>query len=70
MLSINIGMFNVRELFWILNLDYFLRKIGEWMETQNAVHSCVDPNSLDSLFFVFPADLWCKLNKLLKYNEY
>jgi len=69
-LSINIGTFNMHELFWILNLDYFLCEIGEWMKMQNAVHSWVDPNSLDSLFFVFPADIWCKLNILSKCNEY
>ena len=24
----------------------------------------------DSLFFVLPSDIWCKINKLLKYYEY
>ena len=40
------------------------------IKTRNAAHSRVDPHTIDSLFFVFPTDIWCKINKLLKYYEY
>ena len=59
----------------ILNLDCFMRKIGYWctvMKTRNTAHSWVNPPTIhvDSLFSVFPSDIWYKINKLLKYYEY
>ena len=38
------------------------------MKTTTAAHSLFD--LINSLFFVFPSDIWCKINKLLKYHEY
>ena len=39
--------------------------------TRTAALSLADPHTtIDSLFFVFPSDSWCKIKKLLKYNEY
>ena len=32
--------------------------------------SWVDPHAICSLSSVFPWYIWCKLNKLLKYNKY
>ena len=58
---------------FILNLDYLLCEIGyccTLRKTRNAAHRWVDPHTIDSLFFVFPSDIWCKINKLLKYYEY
>ena len=42
------------------------------MKTRTAAHSWswVDPHTRDSLFFVFPSDICCKIDKLLKYYEY
>ena len=40
------------------------------MKKRTAVHSWFDPHTIHSLFFVFPSDVWCKINKLLKYYEY
>ena len=39
------------------------------MKMRTAVHSLVDPHTIDSLFFVLPSDVWCKINKLLKYYD-
>ena len=44
-----------------------LRETGYYctlMKTRNAAHSRVDPDTIHSLFFVFPTDIWCKINKL------
>ena len=38
------------------------------MKTRTAPHSLFD--LINSLFFVFPSDIWCKIYKLLKYYEY
>ena len=38
------------------------------MKTRTAAHSWFDPHTRHSLFFVFPSDVWCKINKLLKYE--
>ena len=38
------------------------------MKTRTAAHSWFD--LINSLFFVFPSNIWCKINKLLKYYEY
>ena len=38
--------------------------------TRTAVHSWADPHTIDSLFFVFPSNICCKINKLCKYYEY
>ena len=46
----------------------FLCEIGYCcmlMKTRTAAHSW-----FDSLFFVFPSHIWCKIDKLLKYYEY
>ena len=40
------------------------------MKTRHAAHSCVDPHSIGSLFFVFPSDILGEVNKLLKYYKY
>ena len=40
------------------------------MKTQNAGHGWFDPHTIDSLFFVFPSDMWCIIDKLLKYYDY
>ena len=40
------------------------------MKTRTAAHSWFDPPTIHSLFFVFPSDVWCKINKLLKSYEY
>ena len=40
------------------------------MKTWTAAHSWVDPQTTDSLFFVFAVDIYCKIKKLLKYYEY
>ena len=37
------------------------------MKTWNAAHCWFDPHTIDSLFFVFPSHIWCKINKLLKW---
>ena len=34
------------------------------MKTGDAAHSCVDPHSIGSLFFVFPSDILGEINKL------
>ena len=52
---------------------YALCEIGyccTLMKTRTAAHSWFDPHTIHSLFFVFPSDVWCKINKLLKYYEY
>ena len=52
-------------------LSYVLCKIGYFctlMKTRTATYSWFDLINL--LFFVFPSDIWCKINKLLKYYEY
>ena len=64
---VDIDTFNVHEPFWILqcnrtknfNWDYFLY-CCTWMSTRNAVHSWVDPHTIDSLFFVFSSHIRCK----------
>ena len=76
----NIGTIYVHELFWMLQcnsignlLFYVLREIGYCctsMKTRTAAHSWFVPHTTDSLFFVFPSDIWCKINKLLKYYKY
>ena len=38
------------------------------MKTRIEADNCFD--LINSLFFVFPSDIWCKINKLLKYYEY
>ena len=38
------------------------------IKTRTAAHSWFD--LINSLFFVFPSEVWCKINKLLKYYEY
>ena len=38
------------------------------MKTRTEADNCFD--LINSLFFVFPSDIWCKINKLLKYYEY
>ena len=38
------------------------------IETRTAAHGRFD--LMNSLFFVFPSDIWCKINKLLKKYEY
>ena len=39
------------------------------MKTRTAAHSRFD--LINSLFFVFPSDIWCKIEKkILKYYEY
>ena len=40
------------------------------MKTWTAAPCWFDPHTIDSLFFVFPSRMWCKINKLLKYYEY
>ena len=40
------------------------------MKTRDAAHSCVDPHSIGSLFFVFPSNILGEINKLLKYYKY
>ena len=40
------------------------------MKTRTVAHSWFDPYTIDSLFFVFPSHIWCKINKLLKYYDY
>ena len=55
----------------ILNEGSVLCEIGHCctlMKTRTAAHSRFDLINL--LFFVFPSDIWCKINKLLKYYEY
>ena len=81
---INIGTLYVHELFWMLysvtvsaiccrNPKLRLRFVWNWvllhtlMKMRIAVHSWFDLTN--SLFFVFPSDIWCKINKLLKYYE-
>ena len=79
----NIGTFYVHELFWMPQwsamycfnhkLRLFLCEIGYWctlMKTRTAAHSWFVPHTTDSLFFVFPSDIWCKINQLFKYHEY
>ena len=39
-----------------------------FMKTRTEADNCFD--LINSLFFVFPSDIWCKINKLLKYYEY
>ena len=54
-------------------LIYVLREIGYCctsMKTRTAAHSWFVPHTTDSLFVVFPSDIWCKINKLLKYYKY
>ena len=38
------------------------------MKTRTEADNCFD--LINSLFFVFPSDIWCKINNLLKYYEY
>ena len=38
------------------------------MKTTTAAHIWFD--MINSLFFVFPLEIWCKINKLLKHYEY
>ena len=40
------------------------------MKMWTAAPCWFDPHTIDSLFFVFPSRMWCKINKLLKYYEY
>ena len=40
------------------------------MKTRTATHSWFVPHTTDSRFFVFPPDIWCKINKSLKYYKY
>ena len=40
------------------------------MKTRTDVHSLVDPHTIDLLFFVFPSNICCKINKLFKSCEY
>ena len=60
-LILHLGLFFVRN--WVLLWCTL-------MKTRNAAHGWVDPHTIDSLFFVFPSDMWCKINKLLKYYDY
>ena len=64
---------NDESTFFIQNIDcfYFCAKLGiavhEW---ERETLSWVVPHSINSLSFVFPWYIWCKLNKLFKYNKY
>ena len=75
----------MHELFWMLQFSVTISAIyclnpklrlcfvRNWVllyinENENAAHSWFD--LINSLFFVFPSDIWCKINKLLKYSEY
>ena len=52
---------------FILNLDYLLCEIGyccTLRKTRNAAHRWVDPHTIDSLFLVFPSDIWCKISTM------
>ena len=40
------------------------------MKTRTTAHNLVDPHTIDSLFFVFPPEIWCKINKFFNYYEY
>ena len=51
------------RLFFVRNwLLLYINENAKW-----CVHSRVDTHTIDSLFFVFPSDIWCKINELLKY---
>ena len=57
----------------ILNQGYVSRKFGyrcTLMKTRTSEHNWFVPHTTDSLFFVFPSDIWCKISKLLTYYEY
>ena len=80
----NIGTFNVHELFWMLQCNqewwiylfhpkytfFFCGKLGIAVHEWERKTLCwVVPHSIRSLSFVFPWYIWCKFNKLLKYNK-
>ena len=76
MTSGNIGTFYMHELFWMLQWTsiYCLNGLCEngycctLMKTRTAAHNCSSYYWFTLL--IFPWDIWCKINKLLKYYEY
>ena len=83
LLVTNIGTFYAHELFWMLQWSAiycfnpklrlcFVRNCYccTLMKTRTAAHSWFVPHTTDSLFFVFPSDIWCKINKFFKHYEY